>query len=50
MLFHDAELYQYVVQKHYDEVIKICRQDIIHHIYELCRGIGSTKRHHQKLI
>ena len=43
MYLHYTGIYQDVVQEHKDKSIKVIREDIVHHIHELKRGIGNIK-------
>ena len=49
MFFCGTGKYQDVVNKDDHEVIKIFMEDVLYQMHELRRGVGNTKRHHQKI-
>ena len=39
-----------IVKENQDEFVEVLTKEIVHHIHELGRGVGYTKRHDQEFI
>jgi hypothetical protein len=50
ILFFALGIDQDVVNEYHDKLVQLQHEYGVHHVYEMCRSIGESKRHNQILI
>src|SRR3954469_10678377 len=50
MLFLILGIYQNIINKDYDKLVRIWHEDFVHQIHEYCRCIGQPKWYYQILM
>ena len=39
-----------IVEENQDEFVQVLTKEIVHHVHQLCRGVGYIRRHDQEFI